>query len=399
MSEFRIASSGNTLGDTRAAIETAFDSVHAELGGEPSFVLAAASVDHDLEALIRALEARAGVAVHGFTSCQGCMTSEGVHDGGAPGLGVWAVRDAAGSYGTALVSEGGDAREAGRVAIKKALEQAGRPGEVPSLILLNPTPRNEEKVLEGIQDEIGTGVPILGGSAADNDVSGRWALFSGSQVETAGVMVSVLFPSVPLAFSFRSGYSPTGSQGVVTRAVGRTLIEIDGEPAAKVYNRWTGGLLDSLPKEGGNVLALSSLQPLGRVVGMAEGIPEYSLSHPEAVLADGSLCLFTNIEEGDVVHAMTGSHRSLITRGGAVIGSALHSGSFDGSHISGALVTYCAGCMLTLDDEIEKVWEEIRTVMPGTPFLASFTFGEQGCFLGGANLHANLMISAIVFGR
>ena len=32
------------------------------------------------------------------------------------------------------------------------------------------------------------------------------------------------------------------------------------------------------------------------------------------------------------------------------------------------------------------------------PFLGNFTFGEQGCFVGGTNHHGNLMISVVVFG-
>jgi hypothetical protein len=34
----------------------------------------------------------------------------------------------------------------------------------------------------------------------------------------------------------------------------------------------------------------------------------------------------------------------------------------------------------------------------GKPFLGAFTFGEQGCFVGGENRHGNLMIATLVFG-
>ncbi len=64
-------------------------------------------------------------------------------------------------------------------------------------------------------------------------------------------MVTVLFPSTEVMFAFHSGYEPTDVKGIITKAGGyeatnnkgvatsagkRTLYEIDGYPAAKVYN-------------------------------------------------------------------------------------------------------------------------------------------------------------------
>ena len=66
--------------------------------------------------------------------------------------------------------------------------------------------------------------------------------------------------------------------------------------------------------------------------------------------------------------------------------------------MSGALVIYCAGCMLTVQDRMGEVAQGVCQVLGDKPFLGSFTFGEQGCFIGGSNHHGNLMISVVVFG-
>jgi hypothetical protein len=395
---FSIATAGNSPADTEAALGDALSTLVDSLGGTPDLLLVAASADHDRPSMAATLEATDVPWVHGFTSCMGCMTDQGMYGGGGVGMGLWAIRDPHGSYGTALLPMDADPRETGRRAIQEALEASGRSGELPALILLNPTPGFEELVLEGIQDIVGRGVPILGGSAADNDVVGGWGLFTKGLMTSAGVVLTVLFPSVDVAFSFRSGYMPTGERGVITESSGRTLKSIDGEPAARVYNRWTGGVLDSVLGDGGNALPLTSLNPLGRAIGEHDGFPQYQLSHPERVLPDGSLVLFTDVTTGDAVHAMSGSLSSLVARGARVVLSALERSPFDATDVSGTLVTYCAGCMLTVGERMGEVADEIRQAIPGVPFLGSFTFGEQGCFLGGENRHANLMISAIVFG-
>ncbi len=61
------------------------------------------------------------------------------------------------------------------------------------------------------------------------------------------------------------------------------------------------------------------------------------------------------------------------------------------------MIVYCAGCMLTVQNEMDRVVKELNDTLNGSPFLGTFTFGEQGCFIGGENRHGNLMISAVIF--
>jgi hypothetical protein len=55
--------------------------------------------------------------------------------------------------------------------------------------------------------------------------------------------------------------------------------------------------------------------------------------------------------------------------------------------------------MLTVRDRIDQVVAGLDEGLGGAPFLGCFTFGEQGCFVGGENRHGNLMISVTVFAR
>jgi len=62
-------------------------------------------------------------------------------------------------------------------------------------------------------------------------------------------------------------------------------------------------------------------------------------------------------------------------------------------------VIFCAGCMLTVRERMDQVVLGLRDNLADVPFLGCFTFGEQGCFIGGENRHGNLMISVTVFAR
>ena len=66
--------------------------------------------------------------------------------------------------------------------------------------------------------------------------------------------------------------------------------------------------------------------------------------------------------------------------------------------VAGAIIVYCAGCMLAVKDNLTEVQRAIKAELGNIPFIITFTFGEQGCFIDGSNRHGNLMISAVLIG-
>ena len=337
--------------------------------------------------------------IHGCSSCGGFMTEEGMFepddDGGV--LGLWGIHDAQGSFGSALSMLEDDPVVAAQTALMEAIEVADRAGEAPELIWLTATPGDEERIIDGLQQLVGTNIPIQGGSAADNQVSGQWSVFSQSGQTTQGVAVTVMYPGGRLSPVFHNGYSPTQHQATVTRASNRVLYELDGEPAAEVYNRWTDGVIGDELETGGNVLGSTTLYPLGREVDRIDNQVYYNLSHPETVTSEQALTLFSDVEEGDQVVLLEGSVSSLIKRAGRVAASAMEVGNITSPELVGGLAIYCAGCRLTVGDTMESVVASIQQATAGKPFMGGFTFGEQGCFLNGDNRHGNLMISYVAF--
>jgi len=396
----KIATAWSNASDITDTVDACCSTLRAALERDPDLVMLSFHESLDTATLAGLVTERfPQSAMQGTSSCVGSMTEAGFHPGGLSMIGF---SDPEGDFGVAGVSMEGNPRGAARQAVERALESAGRPGELPALVWLNAAPGREEEVLQGIADVLGPNVPVAGGSSADDTVAGQWHQIAGTQAFVDAVTLVVMFPSGETGFSFHSGYKTTDHVATVTSAEGRVIKTLDGEPAAAVYNRWTNGSISGA-LTGGNILSLTSLAPLGREVGTAgkaaDRIPQFNLSHPEAVTPDGGLALFTTISEGDEVVLMEGSRNSLMSRAGRVVTSAIQTGAHSAEEIAGGLVIYCAGCMLTIQDDMPATAEGIRTAIGGRPFLGFFTFGEQGCFAEGGNSHGNLMISVVTFGR
>lgn len=397
----RIATGGSVQPRAGDAAAEAWHAMTASLEGDPALVLCAANAAYDPDELTARLQQLApeGCVVAGATSCLGSMNERGLMVQEEAGLSLFGLAaDSPSAFGAGLRAIGEHPEQAAADAVLAAIENAGREGETPDLIWLAAAPGCEERLLEGIASVVGGHVPVMGGSSGDNAIAGRWWQFHHNRMEPNGVLVVAFYTSTPIAVSFHNGYVPTDHSGIVTRTHGRTMLEIDGEPAAETYNRWTDGLIEQ-HLAGGNILGLSTLHPLGIEAGRIEGVPYFYLLHPERVTNDGGVTLFANVSEGQRVVLMEGSPDSLVRRAGSVPRGLLARRDWTAEQVAGALVVYCAGCMLGVRSRLEEVRHEIAKALPGVPFQTFFTFGEQGCFIDGVNRHGNLMVSVVLFGR
>ncbi|MFT3768164.1 MAG: FIST N-terminal domain-containing protein [Minicystis sp.] len=391
------ATGGSTHPDAESAVEEAWARV-IERVPSPSLVLMATTIGYDLDAVRVALRRRVGdTPFMGGTSCGGVMTDKGFYGVDGRGLALFALSDVDGDFGVGTALLGNDPRAAARRAVEAALADAGRAGQLPSAVWMVTTPGGEEAVVQGIADVVGEDMPLVGGSAADNTLEGRWRQITPGGVLEDHVCVAVLFTSADVTASFQSGYDPTAHTGTVTRAEGRTVYEIDGRPAARVYDRWTGGAITQvLDQGGGEVLSKTNLCPLGRFLREVRGVPYFVLSHPERATPDGALGLFTDVQVGEQFVCMTGSVDGLVARAGNVARSALTMTGHAPEQARAALMIFCGGCLLTVRERIAEVHANIRRELGGIPFLTMFTFGEQGRIVDVGNRHGNLMISTLV---
>lgn len=333
------------------------------------------------------------------SSCLGAASSLGVDQRSDRRLSILAIHDAAGSYGVASVQQDPQQiRQQAAATVLAAIANAGRNAELPALIWCMQAPGFEEQIISGIQQAVGDQVPILGGSAADDDVSGSWNQFDGHKLGHNLLVIAVLYPTSQISSYFSSGYSAAKFSGTVTSVQGRRILEIDQQPALQVYNHWLQQA-DLPPMQPGIVMSASTFHPIGRALS-ARDIPFSLLSLPTSVSEDGSIQLLAELQQGDQISLMQGSKEQLVRRGAHVVRVAANNLRLRHDvEPAAALIVYCAGCMLAVRDQITEVQQSLSDSLPDIPYLVAFTFGEQGCFADGFNRHGNLMISAVIFGQ
>lgn len=349
---------------------------------------------HDPSAIKAWMAARfPGVPYIGGSSCRGVLVAGRRPDPGD--IALLTIRDPAGDYGVGCAPLGDDPAAAAETGLQRALAAAGSTGELPAALWIFQPPGSEERVLEGLRRVVGDRCPILGGSAADDTVSGQWSEIAPDSTGEASVVVAALFPSADVATTFQSGYAPTGRSGTVTAAVGRRIDSIDGRPAAVVYDEWLAGRLGARLDDGGTVLAETSLSPLGVATRQVAGIEQHRLLHPAAITPGHGIETFAEIEPQTQVSLMEGSPKALARRAARALRDAV-SDLPEPDRFAGGLIVYCGGCMMAIGSEIDTLVETVGSAAEGRPVLGVFTFGEQGP-LGATCVHGNLMVSALAF--
>src|SRR4051794_41186637 len=94
----RVATAHHRDLDPVRAVREAYATLVGELGGPPQWLFVQTSIDHDREALRRALTNLEIPALHGSSSCLGVMTRAGATLDG-PSLALFGLRDEAGNFG------------------------------------------------------------------------------------------------------------------------------------------------------------------------------------------------------------------------------------------------------------------------------------------------------------
>ncbi len=358
----------------------------------PSWVAMYGIDDAPYERILSAFHRHLGkVPVFGATSFAGVFTSLGFLR-----KVCLLVGEANDSVKVAVSLQQTGTAHAKECAAKACQDIATQLGTRPNMLLLHATPGFEERILEGVGSVFAKTVPVFGGSAADERMSGKQRVFSGGGVLGEGFVLAGIVSARDMQGAFMGGFLPTEHSGTVTKVDGRVIHQIDGRPAAEVYNQWTGGAIAQQLKSGGPVVLNTSLSPLSRPVGSAHGMDRRILSHPHLVLLPSkSLSFFSEFAVSDQVTLMTSTGDSLIGRVRRTVERARGS---QARRPHAALLVYCAGSLATMLEHADRICQEFSHAVGGAPFVGIATAGEQGAFFANAeSWHGNLMCSTVLF--
>jgi hypothetical protein len=313
----------------------------------------------------------------------------------AGGIGVMLLAAPEGSFACASAEFGGDVRAAAQTAADELRTAVA--GQPVSAVYVTASPGSEEAVLRGVQDVFGGGVAVVGGSAADNDVTGSWSVLHDGQAFGDGVaMFAVAGSDVSAGAGLCSPYQPTARRVEVTAADGRTLLTLDGRPAADVLFELVGDAIGAAHRDGGMTLGPMSTRPYALQRGDDHlAVHVASINQPA-----GTVSLFAEAESGDHLVAMEnqGGGGSAAAAGLAIrraYAAAKESGGL--SSPSAALLVYCGGLGIAVGDALEGNMRVDFGAIPGLPpaALGITAFGEQGP-VGGGSQHCNLSVAMLL---
>ena len=283
-------------------------------------------------------------------------------------------------------------REVGRKVALEAISKVKGEDTEPDFFFMSASPANEEEYLEGIQDVIGN-VPVFGGSAADNTVEGKWSILNDGEAFADGVTIAIFYTKGEMKNLYTGAYHETNNVGVITKVRDeRTLVEIDHEPALKKYAEWTGKSVESLM--GNNLLTETICAPLG----VKDPIGKVTaVRHPMFGNDDLSMNIGANLAENTAVIQLTNTPEGILKANEETINNL---NKLMVSEANSYFLVHCGGRRLGLAlSQIEdKIYPEVKKVIPNKEFLMVFTFGEYGMGDHSSNTVGGLSLSYTAFG-
>ena len=384
---FKANVGSSTAADARAAGKEAAAQAAAGLDAT-EVALVYCSCDYDVDEVVAGVgEALPDVPVLGNTSFTGVVVSGAGYVGGdTPFVGVMALSDPDMTVGVAAAdrSENSDPVAAGAALATAAMEAAART-DAPDFFYMAASPAEEEFYLKGISSVVGR-IPFFGGSAADNSIAGEWKLYTTGESFADGCVAAFFWNAPDMTNVFTGAYRETEDFGVITKIDGnRTLVEIDGVPAAKKFQEWTGCSDEDIA--GGNLLAYTVCSPLGVKDRLGDLI---AIRHPMNGNDDFSINVGNNLAEKTCVIRMEATVDELIQSVPDTLRELID--RMPGDPVAFHLV-HCGGRRAGIDARIGEVADAVAEVCGDVPYLMEFTFGEYGFEDDNNNTCGGLMLS------
>ena len=355
-------------------------------------VFAYMSCDYKIKDVVRGLKEIYDCPVIGNTSFTGVIMPEGYIGGDKPFVGIMVLCDPNMVVGVGFADRKAyqSARDAGESATKHARAMTKMPyNDEPDVMYMTASPTEEEFFLKGANRVIGR-VPLFGGSAADNTISGNWSLYLDNKVTNEGVAVALFYMKGGFVNEFTGAYRETSDMGIITKVEGtRQLVTIDGAPAVKKYAKWR----NMKPSElmGDKLLSATITSPLGVKDRLGDLV---AIRHPMFANEDYSMNIGANLSTGTTVIRMEATVDELISSVGETLKKL-------NERLTKPVVCYhlvhCGGRRAGIDARINEVYEEIKKNTNGVPFIMEFTFGEYGYVDDGRNTTGGLMLSFTAF--
>jgi hypothetical protein len=357
----------------RAAVGSALEGAT-----NPSFALVMSTDCYDPVALARALRESLGSVP--WAACCSAGVFAGVQwipDGLVVGVISSPDRDARVGVGISGPIEAAP-RIAGADAVADALSHLGPadPRRERSIILL-PDGRAgvAADVVRGAAREVGADALWVGGGSGHNTRPLRSVQFAGGESHSDRVVAIALESRRKSGVGICHGWTPFGKPTMVTRARGDTILELDYQPAFRVYQQCAASRGDRVTPETFASFAIS------HPIGIPQPDEEYVIRDPLELLPDGGIRCVGEVPDGALVRMMKGDAEALLS---AASKAARHARERVEGVPAGAIAFDCVSRRVMLG---ERTRDELMRFQDGVgrdvPMMGCLTFGEIGTLTHG----------------
>ena len=379
-----LAASGSAAGPDAVA-RAVGDALAGLAGAEPAVVFVFPPCREGLDAEVALAQTLTAAPVVGMTG------NSTLGQAGASEDEVMALALAAPCSASAAVvrSASSDPTAAGRDAATYALAGVeGVPGERALVMFVDTRSGDQADVIAGAYDAAGPTVPLTGGAAGGPEPA---QIAEGRVMTDAVVAVAVVAP-VAIGVGLAHGCQPRAAPSIVTKADGRTLLQLDGRRAEDVYLEKLGHADTALAD--GEFERLAVVHPLAQ--------PELSgdvrLRHVLGRTGQGGLMCATHLPANAAVEFTDEEPDGIVVSAWDAVTSAIK--GLHGAPPRAALIFDCAGRKRALAIKGETLEREASALIDSfgdapPPLAGLYTHGEIGRVRGakGDRNHAVVVIA------
>ena len=289
---------------------------------------------------------------------------------------------------TVAVQSASDSYAAGR----KLAKELDAPDLRAVFVLSEGLQVNGSDLVRGLNEVLGTDVPITGGLAGDGARFQRTWVAHGTTVKS-GLVAAVGFygDHVVVGHGSKGGWDKFGPERTVTRSIGNVVHEIDGRPALGLYKEYLGPKAAELPASG-------LLFPLAvRSHGSDDQVLVRTLLAVDE--AQQTLTFAGDVPTGHLVQLMKADFDRLV--GGASSAATMAKTLAPGvDSPTVAIAISCVGRRLVLGDRTEEEVEAVASILPKDALVAGFySYGELSPYATGACSLHNQTMTLTTFGE
>lgn len=347
--------------------EAGKESVESMLAGleeEPKIVFVFSSSEYDQEEVLSGVISSTEEA-----RVVGCSTA-GEIEGSQVKSGSVVVMGISGADHWPVAVEKGAVENSFRTGREMARKLRERENNFSALFLLGDgLSENGAEIVRGAQEVLGNDFLIIGGLAGDDYNFQKTFQYVDGEVVSGAVLGIGISDDVSFGTGCGHGWEPVGNPMRVTASEGAKVIEIENEPALKIYEDYFGKAAEELTRE--SFAQIAYTYPLGMSIDESENT---LLRSPVIANGDGEIDFAAEVPEGSIVRLMIGDRKKAI---GAAREAAESARNQLGEKPKAVFVFNCIARYKLLGMERNEELEAIKDVFgPEVPVAGFYTYGE-----------------------